>query len=267
MAVASFLDARSHHGKWLLRIDDLDVPRVSKQAELQIVESLLAHGLNWDDPIVHQQDRRELYQAFLGALRDRCETFFCTCSRREIDRIVGCVASCRFVRNDPAQPHTIRIHMEPYKISFDDRVQGRFQSMEPRETNIAVWRREAIPTYPLSVVADDAASSVTHVVRGADLLANTAHQIFLQQQLQLNPTSFAHLPVLNERTGVKLSKRDAATCIHDSHAHQNLVWALQLLGMDPPQQLRIDSLLEWAIATWNIDKIPSETEISDFVSL
>ncbi len=157
--------------------------------------------------------------------------------------------------------------MAPQAIAFEDRVQGTIEINEQKESNIAIWRRDAIPTYPLSVVVDDNISGVSHVVRGADLLANTAHQIFLQQQLRLKPTSFAHMPVLNERTGVKLSKRDASTCIDDSHPRQNLIWSLQLLGMDPPQQLAIDALLEWGISNWNIDQIPIGTEISDFVSI
>lgn len=267
MAVASFLDARSHRGKWLLRIDDLDSPRVSKDAELQIVDSLTAHGLNWDDQIIHQQDHVERYEESLLALTNRCEVFYCTCSRREIDRAVGCVASCQFNRIRSNRPHSMRIRMVPQAITFHDRVQGKVEDLGERERNIAIWRRDAMPTYPLSVVVDDNISCVTHVVRGADLLDNTTHQIFLQQQLGLDSMSFAHLPVLNERTGVKLSKRDATTRIDNDLARLNLIWSLQLLGMDPPQRMGVDSLLEWGVDNWNIDRVRRKSEMTDFVSV
>lgn len=267
MAVASFLDARSRRGKWLLRIDDLDSPRVSKDAELQIVDTLAAHGLNWDDHILHQQDHIERYRDSLATLINGCQVFSCTCSRKDIDRVAGCVSSCRFNRISSQQPHSIRIHMLPQAITFHDRVQGKVEDQGALERNIAIWRRDGLPTYPLSVIVDDSSSCVTHVVRGADLLANTAHQIFLQQQLGLDSMSFAHLPVLNERTGIKLSKRDASTAVDNDCAKLNLVWSLQLLGMDPPQRMGIDSLLEWGVDNWNIERVPVESEMTDFVSV
>ena len=268
VAVASFLDARSHAGKWLLRIDDLDAPRVTEEAETQIIGSLRRHGLDWDDDIRYQRDHTKFYEQFLAELVATEQVFFCTCSRREIDNAIGCVRSCSTRIARPDEPHSIRIHTSFQSNYLCDRVQGPDSTNGMNfPKNVSIWRREGIPTYPLAVITDDNITGVTHVVRGSDLLENTNIQAFLMQQLDLRSVSYAHIPVLTERNGIKLSKRDSTTRIDDRHARQNLLWSMQLLGMDPPQKWGVDDLLKWGLDEWSVNEVPSGARLTNFHSV
>ena len=268
VAVASFLDARSHGGQWLLRIDDLDAPRVSKKAEREILTSLARHGLHWDGKLIHQQEHFHHYQKALKELSDRGQTFACTCSRKDIDRIVGCVLDCDLAKAKQQEPFSIRMQVSLGDTIVRDEIQGPLGEYSYCETkNVAIWRRDGIPSYPLSVVVDDSIMGVSHIVRGSDLAENTVLQVFLLDKLGLKRPSYAHIPVVNDRNGEKLSKRDEATTIDDRHPIQNVMWSMQLLGMDPPQRLPLEDLLDWGIKHWSLNNIPKGTSLSSVSSI
>jgi glutamyl-Q tRNA(Asp) synthetase len=133
--------------------------------------------------------------------------------------------------------------------------------------NIAIWRRDGIPSYPLSVIVDDSVMGVSHIVRGSDLAEYTVLQAYLLDMLGLGRPHYAHIPVIVDRKGEKLSKRDEATTVDNRHSTQNVMWTMQLLGMNPPQHMSLADLLKWGIDHWSLQRVPSEVSLSSVVSI
>lgn len=264
-ALASWLDARAAGGEWRLRIDDLDAPRVDPLAEEEILRALDAHHLHWEGALVRQGDHRERYRAALDRLRPHC--FACRCSRRVLAGARVYPGTCRDLGLAQSERTSIRIRVHDASIAFEDRIQRRYQEQLARESgDFIIWRRDDMAAYPLAVVVDDDAMDITHVVRGADLLANTPRQLHLADALQIRRPSYAHLPVLVEANGAKLSKHTGATAVDNRFPRQNVASALTLLGFEPPPA-DTDELLAWAIANWNIHKVPAGESLSGFVAL
>lgn len=264
-ALASWLDARSNGGRWLLRIDDIDAPRVDPDAEESIVRALDAHHLHWDAAIVRQSEQRERYRAALEHLQPRC--FACRCSRRVLSGTRIYPGTCRQLGLAKGATTSIRIRVDDGRIDFADRVQGhRTQELRDESGDFVVWRRDDMVAYPLAVVVDDDAMGITHVLRGADLLPNTPRQLFIADALELRRPRYAHLPVVVEAGGVKLSKHTGATAVDNRFARHNLTCALNLLGFEPPTA-EVPELLAWAIANWDLGKVPSTEAITSFIAL
>jgi len=269
-AVASWLDARAGNGRWLLRIDDLDTPRVDPDAESEILATLTAHGLYWDGPVARQSDHVAHYHAALAKLAERC--FACRCTRRELrgtDRYPG---TCRTL-SLPWEGNAIRIRSEG-RVEFVDRVQRACSPGESTASHrhwgalddFVVQRRDGFASYHLAVVVDDQAMGVDHVVRGADLIDDTPRQLFLIDALGDARPSYAHVPVIVEDSGVKLSKHNQATAINRRFARRNVGAALTLLGFDPPDE-NIATILEWAIDHWDIARIPPSPVVQGFTAI
>ena len=265
-ATASWLDARSHGGRWLLRIDDLDAPRLDPRAEVAILSTLEAHGLAWDGPVARQSDHVDRYQAALAALAD--DSFGCACTRRQLRGVARYPGMCRDL-GLPLAGNAVRLRVEEgVEAAFADRVQGqRRERLAETAGDIAIRRRDGLPAYPLAVVVDDAAMGVTSVVRGADLLANTPRQIHIAQRLGLAVPAYAHVPVVVDAAGLKLSKHTAATAIDDGHARQNLATVLALLGFDAPPAMDVAELLAWAQRRWCAEALPRSEALPGFVAL
>ena len=262
-AVASWLDARAHNGRWRLRIDDLDAPRVVPGAEEAILAALVAHGLHWDGPIARQSQLRRHHRPALARLK--ANTFACHCTRRDLRGSESCQSNCRDLRW-PAAGNAVRIRLNEPPPAFRDRVQGRLDA--PGETgDFIVWRRDDMAAYPLAVAVDDQAMGVTHVVRGADLLDNTPRQLHLIQHLGGIAPAYAHIPVLTTAAGEKLSKHNDATAIDDRAAVWHLAAVLCLLGLEPPRLANAERMLEWARARWRIDRLPRGRTLAGFVAL
>ena len=262
-AVASWLDARAHDGRWRLRIDDLDAPRVVPGAEDAILAALVAHGLHWDGPIVRQSQLQRRHRPAL--VRLKADTFTCRCTRRDLRGSNNCRGTCRDLRL-PAAGHAVRIRMEDPPPAFCDRVQGRLAGLS--ETgDFIVWRRDDMAAYPLAVVVDDQAMGVTHVVRGADLLDNTPRQLHVLKHLGGVAPAYAHIPVLVTAAGEKLSKHNDATAIDDRAAIWNLAAVLCLLGLEPPRLGSPVRMLDWARRRWRIDRLPRGRTLAGFVAL
>ena len=268
-AVASYLDARSHDGQWLLRLDDIDEPRTSDSAAKIALTTLEAHGLEWDSVISRQTDHRDRYWDAIGELRKQDLLFYCTCSRKKLRNTPTYPGYCRDRRNMPNGPASIRVRVPNLEIEFVDRIQGSVKgNLANSAGDFIVMRKESIVAYPLAVIVDDDVTDVTDVVRGADLLDNTLEQIFLIQTLGLTVPRYAHIPVLNQRHEIKLSKRGQAFAIDNRVPVLNLTSTLHMLGLEPSGEHRdVHSLLEWAVAQWEVHKVPNKVAIRDFISI
>jgi glutamyl-Q tRNA(Asp) synthetase len=259
-AAASFLDARANGGTWLVRVEDLDGPRVVPGSADGILRTLSRFGFEWDGDVVHQSHRGDRYAAALDILRARGLTFQCSCSRLQLaedDRYPG---HCRQGPLQPNVPSATRVRVDQATIQFTDRIQGTFrQDVAAAVGDMLVRRRDQLFAYVLAVVVDDAAQRVTHVVRGADLLDNTPRQIHLQHLLGLKAPDYAHVPLLVEADGKKLAKSLRSVRLDGGTPLPLLIKVFDLLSLSPPPELGLATIPEawgWASAKWNIDRVP-----------
>lgn len=271
-AVASYLDARAHAGRWLLRFEDLDRPRCVPGADSLILRALEAHGLRWDGAPVYQSRRLPRYEAALARLADLGVTFYCRCSRRQLRGYDVYPGFCRAMRTPSGAAEATRLRVpDGTEIAFDDAIQGRYvQRVDRAVGDFVIKRRDGIIAYQLAVVVDDAEQAVTHVVRGADLLDNTPRQCLLTRRLGYPPLRYAHVPVIVDRRAVKLSKQTQARAVGERFAAQNLSMALQLLGQPLPTACAaapVPVLLDWAIAHWQRRGIPRIPAFQRFLGL
>ena len=209
-AVGSWLIARHNHGDWLLRIEDIDPPREVAGASLQQIQTLAAFGMQSDEAVLWQSTRSDAYTEALDRLLRTGSAFACLCSRSDLSATAGIHRQC--VGHDTAQDGTdrqpaIRLRVHPGRVGFDDAIQGLVERDAARDIGDFVLRRaDRLWAYQLAVVVDDAAQGITQVVRGADLLDSTPRQILLQRALGLPTPAYAHLPLVMDAEGRKLSK-------------------------------------------------------------
>jgi glutamyl-Q tRNA(Asp) synthetase len=262
--VASFLDARAHGGRWLLRIEDLDRPREIEGSADGILRTLEQFGFEWDGAVSRQYDRAERYEEALLALHAQQRTFACACSRAQLEDELRYPGTCR-TRQAAGGPVAIRVRVEAGQVQFTDRIQGTYrQNVAEAVGDFILKRRDQIYAYVLAVTVDDAAQGVTHIVRGADLLDNTPRQIYLQRQLGLAEPRYAHVPVLTEADGGKLAKsRRSVRLTADSPLPQ--LWSVfSLLGLAPPPSLAtatISDAWRWAITQWDLKQVPRRLDL------
>lgn len=269
-ALGSYLDARANSGEWLVRIEDLDPPREQPGAADEILRALEALGFEWDGPVVYQSRRAPLYEEALAELAAHDLVYFCTCSRKEIadlglpgidgPRYPGTCRNAHHGSHDAA----IRIRSDDRLIEFDDAVFGpRQQRVESTIGDFVLRRRDGLYSYQLAVAVDDADQGITDVVRGADLLDSTGRQILLQQILDVPTPHYAHLPVVVDEHGQKLSKQSGARPVDMRQPNRVLWFALVVLGQEPSPEIRFASpgeIMVSAIARWDRKRIPREPQ-------
>lgn len=259
-AVGSYLHARQQGGRWLVRIEDLDTPRVVNGADKAILQTLQRFGMDWDGEVMYQSQRQHAYQHALDTLISQQLIYPCTCSRQ---RLKGNIydGHCQHNAMNLTQPHALRIKMTIPTLQFTDQLQGAIcQNMYTDIGDFIVKRKDGLFAYQLAVVVDDAAQGVTHVVRGCDLIDTTTRQLYLQQQLGLPTPQYTHLPIIVNTAGLKLSKQNHAPVIDQQPVLPLLYKALELLGQNPPPALRNERLQifwDWAIAHWKTANIPA----------
>jgi glutamyl-Q tRNA(Asp) synthetase len=312
-AVGSYLDAKHHHGTWLVRMEDLDTPRCVVGAAEDILRTLAAFGLHSDEPVLYQSQRATAYEAALRQLQNIGSVYPCCCTRKEIadsalHGIEGLVypGTCRDgipagrdgkawrVRTDyqslPPFRGKARMGVESWNsnistptltlplkrggnveligslelneegnIAFDDALQGHnSQNLENEIGDFVVKRADGLFAYQLAVVVDDEFQNITHVVRGADLLASTARQIHLQHLLRQPTPTYMHLPVAVNESGEKLSKQTLAAPVKILRAATTLISVLNFLQQQPPAELAdcdVNTVLDWAIQHWDGKKL------------
>jgi glutamyl-Q tRNA(Asp) synthetase len=265
-ALASFLDARSQGGRWLLRMEDLDPPRESPGAARQILDSLAAHGLRWDGEVLWQSRRHAAYTEAFESLLTRGLAFRCNCTRAQI-RAGGNVyrGYCRDRKLSRRAAAAVRVIVRgSTRIRIEDRIQPPLeQDLMEEVGDFIIHRRDDLHAYQLAVVLDDAFQGVTDVVRGSDLYDSTPRQVYLQRLLGLPTPRYAHIPVITNEEGQKLSKQSHAEPLDDKAVLANLRLALEFLHQDVPDCDSVDALLRKAISKWRADAIPRLSDIPE----
>jgi glutamyl-Q tRNA(Asp) synthetase len=267
-AVGSYLQAKSQSGEWLVRIEDLDTPRNVFGAADDILRMLEAFGFEWDGDVIYQSRRDEIYRAALETLTAQGATFPCACSRKEIadSSLLGIEGpiypgTCRDGLLTGRIARAIRVRVGESTIEFVDLIQKSVtQNLVVEIGDFVLRRADDIIAYQLAVVVDDAAQGVTEVIRGADLLASTPRQIFLQRLLGYPIPGHGHLPVATNRAGEKLSKQTLAQAVDAQKSTGLLFDALTFLGQSPPTELKQSSqepLWDWAFRHWSLAKVPA----------
>ena len=272
-ALGSWLDARKNGGKWLLRIEDLDTPRCIPEATQQIQSQLLACGLSWDEEIVYQSQRQEAYQRALERLNGLKCLYSCTCSRQTIANALASLGietprnqeivypgTCRpasLISNpaealkDLGKAWRIALPLDSH-IKFEDLALGhQSQHLNTEVGDFVLRRSDGLFTYQLAVVVDDAEQGITHIVRGEDLLSNTARQIYLQKILGYQRPEYLHLPLVLDEHGEKLSKQTLATQINtqdEKHSQMELRKAAKHLGLRNLPDGENVTIAEWLLA-------------------
>lgn len=270
-AVASYLHARASGGEWLVRIEDLDQPRCPPGAAATILATLDHHGLWWDGSVTYQSERLALYRTKLEQLRSAGHTFACTCSRSQLNDAEVYPGTCRDRVGHLHASHSIRLRVPAETCELDDEVQGRHVAHLDKDVgDFVILRRDGIFAYQLAVVVDDMAQQITQVVRGADLFDNTPRQLLLFRLLGAAAPRYAHVPVLTDRLGHKLSKQSFASSVESHQPSDNLRLILALLGHEPPKILTHAApreLLAWATAHWSLPRVPQGVVHSGFVCI
>ena len=276
-ALGSWLDARAAGGRWLVRMEDLDRPRCVPGATDTILRQLENYGLVWDGEVLAQFSRNAAYESALQQLCEAGAVYRCVCTRSQLSDAPRNAqgetiypGTCRNGMADAHTPHAWRVRARDDEIRFTDRVWGEItQSVAAEVGDFVVKRADGLFAYQLAVVVDDAHQHITHIVRGADLLWNTPRQIALQTLLGLPTPSYAHLPLVTNALGQKLSKQTLAPALPEHAQSRVLSKALNVLGQSPPTAL-LDAppaeLLAWAAAHWGIEAVPTQSAIAKLES-
>lgn len=262
-AVGSFVDARHHGGRWLVRMEDLDTARVIPGCADEMLRTLESFGLTWDGTVEYQSRRKPHYLQALSELTARNLTFRCSCTRAERSPQGGYPGTCR-AGPRRAGPTATRFRVEDQRVGFEDRIQGECSFDLRQLGDVVVRRRDGVFAYQLAVVVDDALQGVTDVVRGADLLDNTPWQLALQRTLGLPTPRYAHLPLVVEPRRGKLAKSRRSLPLAPARASALLYEVLGLLGQEPPLKLKLElpgNLLAWAAQHWRPAAIGGVREV------
>jgi glutamyl-Q tRNA(Asp) synthetase len=260
-ALASYLDAKAHHGKWLLRIEDVDEARTVPGAAEEILRCLHLFGMHWDGDVVWQSRRTALYQASFAHLG--AHAYPCSCTRREIaDSRIGVASdgaaiypgTCRagLAPGKTARAFRLRVPNDASsRITFNDRWFGPItQDVAAEVGDFVLKRADGFWAYQLAVVADDAEQGITDIVRGADLLDSTPRQIYLQRLLGLPTPRYLHVPVVTNANGEKLSKQTGALALDPSQPLNELMTAARFLGLLTGNVQSLDAFWRNATAAW-----------------
>ena len=267
-ALGSWLDARAHGGQWLVRIEDVDTPRTVQGSDQIILQQLIACGLYWDEEVVWQSKRTALYQAALDQLNKDQMTYRCICSRKHIEETLRAngaelgrhedliyPGSCRN-QNRQEEKAAIRVALPgSCVLQFKDRMKGvQSQDLTTQVGDFVLRRADGLFTYQLAVVVDDHLQDITHIVRGEDLLSNTARQLYLQQILGYQIPSYLHLPLVTNAAGEKLSKQTQALEIDTSNTDailNSLRRAAIHLGLNDDRKELGKTIHEWLLMKAN----------------
>lgn len=259
--MASFLEARSRHGRWLVRIDDIDTPRNVEGAAGDILKTLEIFGLTWDGSVYYQSRHLDHYDAYLEILQNKRMIYPCLCSRKMLadsgaDHTAAGIYPgwCRHRTFPENSPHAVRLRVEDTHVAFFDRLQGNLsENLATQHGDFILKRKDSIFSYQFTVVIDDHIQDVTDIVRGVDLLDSTIKQIHLQQILGFKTPGYMHVPLITDPHGVKLSKQTFAKPVATDKPAHVILSLLELLKQSPPSELAdasLSEILNWAVAHW-----------------
>jgi len=262
-ALASYLDAHHNNGKWLVRMEDLDPPREQAGAADAILRCLEDYGLEWDDSVLYQSQRWDIYENYLSQLRRQDLIYNCDCTRQDLQCMGGIYSGrCRTRSVDITKLHAQRLKLYdlPYvffdseQLIFTDLIQGKqTQNLRTEAGDQILKRKDGFYAYQLAVVVDDIEQGITHIIRGSDLLEVTARQIFLFQLIDRAVPAYGHVTLASHANGQKLSKQNLAPALELHHAGKNLWHALVFLNQEPPHELQKATpaeILAWSKLHW-----------------
>jgi len=259
-----------------VRMEDLDRPRCESGAADIILHQLEAYSLHWDGDVLQQSQRDDAYATALDVLKSRDAVFPCACTRSQLaaaphnaEGEILYPGTCREGLPAGTTGRAWRCRVPDVSIHFNDRIHGELQQNLACEVgDFVVKRADGLFAYQLAVVVDDAFQNITDIVRGADLLWNTPRQIHLQTLLDLPTPRYAHVPLITNTAGQKLSKQTLAPALPAHARGAVMAQALALLGQTPPVELSgadPAELLAWASANWQIENVPLRPSIANAV--
>ena len=270
-ALGSWLDARAHQGKWLLRIEDVDVPRSLPGATATILHQLNTCGLQWDEEVYYQSQRTPNYESALLQLFQAGLVYPCTCSRQAIVSALAAQGTHPGRHEELIYPRICRPTPIPHALANSEfvnlaspvawRIALQSEELNQSVGDFVLRRADGFFSYQMAVVVDDAAQNITHIVRGADLASNTARQIYLQSVLGYPTPHYLHLPLVLDQQGDKLSKQTMATAIATDNPQltlQALQSAASHLGLTSLPNDSHVTIAEWLLAAtqaWREQKI------------
>lgn len=258
----NWLYARHHHGKFLLRIEDTDVIRSSEDMTQIILEGLKWLGLDWDEDIVFQSQRIPLYKEKAEELVSLNKAYYCYCRPEDIhqrkrgkeqswmyDKLCRSLSSLEKKRlESEGRQRAIRFSVPTGETSFRDLIHGPISVSNHTIDDFVILRSDGLPTYHLSVVVDDLAQKITHVIRGDDHISNTPKHILLYKAFEISPPKFAHLALILGPDKKKLSKRHGVTSVlqfkEQGYFPLSFMNFLALMSWNPGEGERIYSLEE-----------------------
>lgn len=286
-AMASFLDARAHGGQWLVRIEDIDAPRVTPGADQFILHQLQTLGMHWDEPPIWQQQRLPRYQQVFESLAARGLVYGCGCTRQEITQAAAQMAAaaaastpalvdippltcssdrptesgltaerpypgtCRNGLPPGRQARAWRLRIPPGIHRFNDRWMGpQQQDVAHQAGDIILKRADGLWAYQFVVVVDDGDQGITDIVRGADLLDSTPRQQILAGLLGMPIARTLHVPLALATDGRKLSKQNHAPALDLSTPLRTLDRAWRFLGFDSLNAASVDDFWQQATTQW-----------------
>lgn len=265
-ALASWLDARAHGGIWIVRIEDVDLPRCVPGADRLILSQLASCGLHSDEPVVWQSQRSALYQQALDQLVASARAYPCACSRKDIETALHAQGVPRERHQSAVYPGTCRPERgglrgraaRAWRFQVPDEAAGldwrdlrlglQHQNVARAVGDFVLRRADGLWAYQLAVVVDDAAQGITHVVRGQDLADNTPRQILLQRALGLPTPQYHHTPLVLDAHGEKLSKQTGAQALDLSDPLAALNAAARTLGLPAASGRVSEALAQWTAA-------------------
>ncbi|GIU48895.1 tRNA glutamyl-Q(34) synthetase GluQRS [Shewanella sp. KT0246] len=261
-ALGSYLRAKHQNGKWLVRIEDIDPPREVRGASRDILATLEAYGLCWDDQELYQSQRTEVYQNQIDILLSHDLAYFCQCTRKQIGQMGGVYDSRCGQLSTPHNQGAIRIRNSAKIDQFDDLLMGNVTVSESfAGEDFIIKRSDGLYAYQLAVVIDDAFQGITEIVRGCDLLETSCRQLSMNKILGFCSPNWLHLPLACTKPGFKLSKQNYANAIDVKRPQASINAALQFLGQAQVDTDHVDIMLKQACEQFSITDIPQVSEI------
>jgi len=261
-ATCSYLQAKANKGKWLIRIEDIDTPRVVKDMDTIQLKQLESFGFKWDDDVLYQSQRIDIYNHLIHELIQADQVYACECTRKQLKETarssrIGLIypQTCR-LKNLSFDNHSLRFKTCHPDITFVDHVYGKqHENIQNLSSDWVIQRRDGVIAYHLAVVADDSNQGITEVVRGFDILPLTPLHIDLQNCLKLQQPRYCHHPLIVAGSQ-KLSKQNHAKALSKDEKIKTLNLILTALGQATINTDEIESFWNLAAKQWDVHRIP-----------
>ena len=257
-AIASYCDAMKNKGEWLVRIEDIDPPREITGASKGILKTLKNYGFHFKKEVLYQSSRYQAYTQILDQLKEKSVVYACACSRADLKNKTIESHICRNSILTVTPPFNYKCKVANTDIHFSDLIQGEYSANLFQDCgDFVLKRKDNLFSYQLAVVADDNYQGITHIVRGIDLIDSTPWQIYLNSLLGYKQPIYAHIPILTDDKGQKLSKQSHAKEIDNENPLETLINTYQYLNQTPFTQKpqTIDQFWRHAISHWKLNKI------------